>query len=89
MTNEEIKTREQRLSERQLELQSVMSASDAHCLKCYKMGLSFQKTYPEDWAVYEKAREEYNANEQLIAELRAQAAEEEPQYMEEEVINND
>ena len=67
-------TREQinEMERRQLELRATMQKSDEHALKCAKSGLNFKKTYPEDWAAYEAAREEYNENETALAELYAQ-----------------
>lgn len=46
-----------------------MSQSDAHASKCIKLGLNFADTYPEDYAAYTAAREEYNANEAKMTEL--------------------
>lgn len=59
------------LNERQLQLAAIMSESDAHASKCIKLGLNFSETYPEDYAAYTAAREEYNQNEERIAELEA------------------
>ena len=59
------------LQEKQLQLASVMSQSDAHASKCIKLGLNFAEAYPEDYAAYTAAREEYNQNEERIAELEA------------------
>lgn len=61
-----------RLESRQLELQMIMAKSDAHASKCTKLGLNFAETYPSDLEEYEAARQEYNDNEVLIAELRAE-----------------
>lgn len=60
----------QRLEERQLELLSEMSKSDAHAAKCAKLGKKFAATYPEDYAAYTAANDEYNANETKIAEAK-------------------
>lgn len=60
----------QRLEERQLELLSEMSKSDAHAAKCAKLGKKFATTYPEDYAAYAAANDEYNANEAKIAEAK-------------------
>ena len=49
-----------------------MQKSDEHALKCAKSGLNFKKTYPDDWAAYEAAREEYNENETALAALSVQ-----------------
>ena len=60
------------LEHRQHELKATMQKSDEHALKCAKSGLNFKKTYPEDWAAYEAAREEYNENETALAALYEQ-----------------
>ena len=81
-------TREQiqRLEERQLELLSIMSDSDAHAFKCVKLGLNFAEQYPDDYTKYVNARTEYNNNEQELETLYATLEEEEkaPEYLEEE-----
>ena len=59
------------LNERQMKLAAIMAESDAHASKCVKLGLSFAETYPEDYAAYVNAREEYNANEIEIARIEA------------------
>jgi hypothetical protein len=64
------RTQLQQLEERQLELLSVMSESDAHAAKCAKLGKKFATAYPEDYAAYIAANEEYNANEAKIAEAK-------------------
>jgi len=64
------------LEKRQNELLAEMSKSDAHALKCSKLGKSFAEEYPEDFAGYEAARAEYNDNEGRLAELRAALEEE-------------
>ena len=60
------------LESRQLELLGVMRQSDAHALKCQKLGKVFADEYPEDFAAYEAARQEYNENEVALAELQEQ-----------------
>ena len=60
------------LERRQLELKAVMQKSDEHALKCAKSGLNFRETYPQDWQSYEAARQEYNENELVLAELYGQ-----------------
>ena len=57
------------IERRQLELRAVMQRSDEHALKCFKSGLDFRETYPQDWQSYEAARQEYNENELVMAEL--------------------
>ena len=64
------RTQLQQLEERQLELLAVMSESDAHAAKCAKLGKKFATAYPEDYAAYIAANEEYNANEAKIAEAK-------------------
>lgn len=65
------------LKSRNNELMKIMAKSDAHDCKCHKMNLSFQETYPEDYAEYVAANKEYNGNEAEIARLEAVAREEE------------
>jgi hypothetical protein len=60
------------IERRQLELRAVMQKSDEHALKCFKSGLDFRTTYPQDWQSYEAARQEYNENELVLAELYGQ-----------------
>lgn len=74
-----METREQieALKSRNNELMKIMAKSDAHDRKCHKMNLSFQETYPEDYAEYIAANKEYNDNEVEIARLEAIAREEE------------
>lgn len=69
MTQEERNEKLERLNEKQMALMSVMRESDAHASKCIKLGLTFSKEYPEEYKVYEDAREKYNSNEAEIAEL--------------------
>ncbi len=66
----------ERLRERQTALLVVMAKSDSHAAKCAKLGLDFKTTYPEDYAAYIAANEEYNANEVELAELQAKLDEE-------------
>lgn len=76
MTNEEKNNRLQQLNEEQLALSAIMSRSDAHAAKCVKLGLSFAETYPNEYSEYTAAREQYNENEQALAELGATPIEE-------------
>ena len=64
-------------NEQQLNLLSVMAKSDAHASKCAKLGLTFVDEYPEEYAEYCSAREQYNANQERIAELESACIEEE------------
>ena len=67
---------------RQLELRATMQRSDEHALKCFKSGLDFKTTYPQDWQAYEAARQEYNENELVLAELYEQWEKEEQEEKE-------
>ena len=64
-------------NEQQLNLLSVMAKSDAHASKCAKLGLIFADEYREEYAEYCSAREQYNANQERIAELESACIEEE------------
>lgn len=64
------------LQSRQLELKAIMSASDDRAAKCFKMGTSFKDEYPEDWATYVAANNEYNENEQTLIGLQESLSEE-------------
>lgn len=64
------------LESRQLELRAIMAQSDDRAIKCFKQGISFEHTYPEDYAQYEVANAEYNKNKQTLARLKAKRAEE-------------
>lgn len=64
-------------NEQQLNLLSVMAKSDAHASKCAKLGLVFSDEYPEEYEEYCSAREQYNANQESIAELERACIEEE------------
>lgn len=69
MTQQEKQTKQQELNERLLKLQSVMTESDAHAVKCYKLGLEFAQEYPTEYESYKSAREEYNQVEADLANL--------------------
>ena len=64
-------------NEQQLTLLSVMAKSDAHASKCAKLGLVFADEYPEEYAEYCSAREQYNINQERITELENACIEEE------------
>ena len=64
-------------NEQQLNLLSVMAKSDAHASKCAKLGLTFADEYPYEYEEYCSAREQYNANQERIAELENTRIEEE------------
>ena len=73
-------------NEQQLELLSVMAKSDAHASKCAKLGLTFADEYPEEYEEYCSAREQYNANQERIAELESACIEEEERVPFEEYV---
>lgn len=60
------------LESRQLELQAKMASTDAHAAKCVKQGKKFSTQYPDEYAGYMEANDEYNRNEEALAELYAQ-----------------
>ncbi len=64
------------LESRLLALAAAMRESDAHALKCFKMGLDFTAEYPDEYAAYLLARAEYNEVEERLAELQTEGAEE-------------
>lgn len=61
------------MQSRQLELRAIMAQSDDRASKCFKSGVLFKEAYPEDFARYEAANAEYNANEIMLAGLQAEA----------------
>lgn len=73
--NPEIINQINRLQSRQLQLRTIMASSDDRAAKCVKTGLSFCETYPDDFVRYQAANDEYNRNEQTLAELEARASE--------------
>ena len=64
-------------NEQQLNLLSIMAKSDAHASKCAKLGLVFADEYPDEYEEYCSSREQYNANQERIAELESACIEEE------------
>ena len=54
-----------------------MGKSDIRASKCSKLGLTFAEEYPVEYAEYCSAREQYNANQERIAELESACIEEE------------
>ena len=61
-----------------------MAKSDAHASKCAKLGLTFEEEYLEEYQEYCSAREQYNVNQERIAELEnAEIEEEEHVHFEE------
>ena len=65
------------INEQQTELLATMAKSDAHASKCAKLNLTFSEEYPEEYKEYCNAREQYNANQDRIAELESACIEEE------------
>lgn len=72
MNMEELQKRIDALQSRQLALRAIMASSDERAAKCMKTGASFRETYPQDFAQYEEANDEYNRNEMTLAELEAE-----------------
>lgn len=80
------------LESRQLELQAKMASTDAHAAGCVKQGKKFNTQYPNEYAEFMEANEEYNRNEKALAELHAQRDAEEavmPEHVEPEEPSND
>lgn len=57
------------LESRQIVLSNIIASSDAHAVKCAKLGLDFGKTYPDDLKAYKQAIKEFNENEAELADL--------------------
>ena len=57
------------LQARKVALLTTMQKSDAHAAKCAKLGNDFQKEYPDDYAEYVAANEEYQTVERQINNL--------------------
>lgn len=72
MRSQEIKIQLDEAESLLLEIKERIAKSDEHALKCYKLGISFSETYPEDFEEYEHARAEYNSQETVCATLQAQ-----------------
>ena len=83
MTRQEQESAINALESQLLSLAATMQESDAHALKCFKMGLDFEKEYPEEYEAYTAARTQYNEVESQLDELR-QAEVEEPGVLESE-----
>lgn len=65
------------INEQQTELLATMAKSDAHASKCAKLNLTFAEEYPEEYKEYCSAREQYNTNQERIAEFESVCIEEE------------
>lgn len=48
------------IESKMLEQLEIMSRTDERALKCFKLGLDFQQTYPDEYVLYTIAREKYN-----------------------------
>lgn len=70
MTRQEQESAINALESQLLSLAATMQESDAHALKCFKMGLDFEKEYPEEYKAYTAARTQYNEVESHLNELR-------------------
>ena len=70
MTRQEQESAINALESQLLSLAATMQKSDAHALKCFKMGLDFEKEYPEEYKAYTAARTQYNEVESQLNELR-------------------
>lgn len=81
MTRQEQESAINALESQLLSFAATMQESDAHALKCFKMGLDFEKEYPEEYKAYTAARTQYNEVESQLNELR-QAEVEEPEVEE-------
>lgn len=57
------------IQEQQTELLATMAKSDAHASKCAKLGLTFAEEYPEEYKEYCSAREQYNTNQEYMANV--------------------
>ena len=82
MTNQEKTEKYNALTAELLKQQSIMRKSDAHAIKCQKLGLDFKKVYPDEFSVYYNAREAYNKAEHELAELELVEIEEEVHHEE-------
>ena len=78
MTRQEQESAINALESQLLSLAATMQESDAHALKCFKMGLDFEKEYPEEHKAYTAARTQYNEVESQLNEL-CKAEVEEPE----------
>lgn len=79
-----------RLQARKVALLTTMQKSDAHAAKCAKLGIDFQTEYPDDYAEYVAANEEYQTVEQQINNLEFEiSVEDEEPLHNTEAIQND
>lgn len=71
------------LQARKVALLTTMQKSDAHAAKCAKLGNDFQTEYPDDYAEYVAANEEYQTVESRIAALEFEISVEDEEPMHE------
>lgn len=64
------------LESEQNELYKVIR-NDGHAIRCQKTGQAFAEAYPEEYAAYESAYAQYQANKAELAELYRQKQEQE------------
>ena len=76
------------LQARKVALLTIMQKSDAHAAKCSKLGVDFQTEYPDDYAEYVAANEEYQTVEQQINNLEFEISLEDEEPAPVEATNN-
>jgi len=59
------------LESRQLELRTIIESCTDHAIRCVILSKKFSTQYPEEYAAYIAADEEYSANQRTLAELKA------------------
>lgn len=77
-----------RLQARKVALLTTMQKSDAHAAKCSKLGVDFQTEYPDDYAEYVAANEEYQTVERQINNLEFKISLEDEEPAPAEATNN-
>ncbi len=77
-----------RLQARKVALLTTMQKSDAHAAKCSKLGVDFQTEYPDDYAEYVAANEEYQTVERQINNLEFEISLEDEEPAPAETTNN-
>ena len=77
-----------RLQARKVALLTTMQKSDAHAAKCSKLGVDFQTEYPDDYAEYVAANEEYQTGERQINNLEFEISLEDEEPAPAETTNN-
>lgn len=76
------------LQTRKVALLTTMQKSDAHAAKCAKLGNDFKTEYPDDYAEYVAANEEYQTVEQQINNLEFEISLEDEEPSPAEATNN-